>query len=161
MLKIYVFDWFEAVALVGSKMCCRIFVQDLSPSFLQTEIPMIFCRHISLVVPECSAKVGPNCSGLREMAAIINQKITFLHFSPNIFLVIPTNLGATLLGVRGTLSSNFSSNDRDLRKWRPFLGLKLHFCTFSNSILFIPTKVGRDIARGKAYLFHKFDLKRS
>ena len=33
--KLYVFDWFEAAAAVGSKMCNRIFVPDLAPSILQ------------------------------------------------------------------------------------------------------------------------------
>ena len=42
------------------------------------EIPMIFCRHISWVGPECSAKFGPNCSKLCEMMAILNLKKSHL-----------------------------------------------------------------------------------
>ena len=56
---LYVFDSVKeatatAAAGLGSKMCARIFVPDLVPSFLQ--IPMIFCRYIPWVVLECSAK---------------------------------------------------------------------------------------------------------
>ena len=50
-----------AAAAVGSKMCYRLFCSR--PSALNfTEILMIFCTHISRLVPECSAKFGPYCS---------------------------------------------------------------------------------------------------
>ena len=71
------------------------------------EILMIFCTHISWVVPECSAEFGPKC----EMAVILNRKITFLHFSDNLFGVLQPNLVRTLPLMRGTLSANLTSND--------------------------------------------------
>ena len=58
-----------------------------------------------------------------------SKKITFLHFSPNLSWLFQRNFVGTLLGVRGTLSGNLTSNDLDLRK-----GQKLHFCTFSGQI---------------------------
>ena len=72
---------------------------------------MIFYTHISWLVPECSAKFGPNYSIFHETAAILIRKN---HI----------------------------------------------FALFSHSILVIPMKLGRDIARGKGHLVCEFDLKR-
>ena len=83
MGPIYVFDWFEATDTVGDKMCARIFVLDLAPSILQSEFPMIFCRCISWVVPECSAKFGLKIP--RNGSHFNSKKITYLHFSPNLY----------------------------------------------------------------------------
>ena len=65
--------------------------------------------------------------------------------------------------VRGTLSVNLTSNVPDLGKWQPVLyGSEITFCAlFSRSISVIPTKVGRDIARGKRHLAREFDLKQA
>ena len=52
-----------------------------------TVIPIIFCRHIFWVVPECSAKYRPSCWRFHKMAAIFN-----ILFSTSI-LVIPSKVG--------------------------------------------------------------------
>ena len=52
--------------------------------------------------------------------ALTLEKITFLHFSPNLLWLFERNLIGTLLRVRGTLSTNLTSNDLDLRKWQSF-----------------------------------------
>ena len=52
------------------------------------------------------------------------------------------DLAGILLGVRGTLSANLTSNDLDLGKRRPFQGMKSHFSLFSKSMLIIPMEIG-------------------
>ena len=53
-----------------------------------------------------------------------------MYFSPNLFWVFQQNLVGTLLGVRGTLSTNLTSNDLDLQKWRPFEMSEIAFYYF-------------------------------
>ena len=115
------------VWLVWSRCCRRSSrIQNVlsnictGPSALNfAEISMIFCTQISLVIPECSAKFGPNCSKFHKMDAILNRKNPLLHFSPNLFWLFQWNLVGTLLGFRCTLSANLTWNDLDLWKW-PF-----------------------------------------
>ena len=62
---------------------CRLIsrIQNVLPNLCKidcarsrTEIPVIFCTHISWVFPECSVKFGPNCLRFCEMAAILIRK---------------------------------------------------------------------------------------
>ena len=86
MGDLYVFDRFKAAAL-GSKICTEIFV--LSLQFF-AEIPMIFCTHVSWLVPECSAKFRPKCSRFLKMPAILHRKITLFALFSQSILVTPT-----------------------------------------------------------------------
>ena len=87
------------------------------------------------------------------------EKSTLLHFSPILYWLLQQNLVGTLLGLRGTMSVNWTSNDLYFGKWQPFSGSETRFfALFSNSILVIPAKLRRDIARGKGDLVCKFDL---
>ena len=86
-------------------------------------------------------------------------KLHFWTFLLIYFLLFQRNCVGTLLLVRGTLSTNLTSNDRDLRKWWPLSEITfLHFSPLT--ILVIPTKLGRGIARGKRHRVRNFDLKR-
>ena len=70
----------------------------LGPSALYfAEIPMIFCRHISWVVLECSAKFRTNCSRFRGMVAILN-----FYFG-----LCPTKLGRDIARGEGHLVHKF------------------------------------------------------
>ena len=58
------------------------------------------------------------------------------------------------------MSVSLSSNDLDPGKWRPVSGSELiFFALFSKSILVIPAKLGRDIARGKGHLVREIELR--
>ena len=62
---------------------------SLCPSALNfAEILIIFWRHISWVVPECTAEFGTNCSRFRELAAILTWKNhIFALFSESILVI--------------------------------------------------------------------------
>ena len=84
-----------------------------------TKIPMIFCRH-------SSGGPGLHCKifGLIAQGCVrwwpFWIKKTLLHFYPNLFCLFQWKLSRTLLGLRGTLSRNMTSNDLKLGKWQPF-----------------------------------------
>ena len=54
----------------------------------------------------------------------------FCTFSPNLFWLFKRNLVGILQGIRGTLSTNLTSNDLDLGKRRPFQGSEIAFLHF-------------------------------
>ena len=126
----YVFDSIEAAATAGSKMCYRIFL----PALNITEIPVILCIHIPWVVWGAVQNFSVIAQDSTKWQPFSFEKITFLHLSPNLFSLFQQNLAGTLLGVRGTLSRNMTSNDLNLGKWHPFKGQNLHFCNFSGQI---------------------------
>ena len=70
-----------------------------------------------------------------EVAAILRSEIKFLHFSLGVFWLFQWNMVRSLLGVRGTLSVNFTSNDIALGKWWPFLRSGTTFLHFSPNII--------------------------
>ena len=79
-----IFDWFEAaVVALGSKMHGDLCT---APSLLNfAKIPMIFCTHVSCVVPECSAKNAQDSA--KCVVAILRQKNhTFALFSQSILV---------------------------------------------------------------------------
>ena len=86
------------------------------PSALNfAEIPMIFCRHISWAVPECSAKFGLNC--WRFQCA---KNDIFAHFS-NSILAIPMIIHRDIAGGKGHLVYEFDIKGSWPRgKWWPF-----------------------------------------
>ena len=75
------------------------------------------------------------------------------------FAEIPMIFSHTYLGCPQFAVQNLVLIAQDSVKWRPFL--KNHiFALFSQSILVILEKLGRDIARGKEHLACEFDFKR-
>ena len=126
-------------------------------SWFGTQSPLAAILMIFWVVLECSAKFGPNCQRFHEMTAILNKRITYLHFSPSLFCLFQLYLVRTLLGVE---VANLTSNDFDLGKLRPFLGSEItFFALLSKSIVVIPLKLSRDIAGGREHLVCEIDLK--
>ena len=100
-----------------------------APSALNfAEIPMIFCRRIFWVDPQCNAKVGHNCSRFCEMAAILIKNHIFALFSQSI-LVIPTKIGRDIARGKGNLVLEV-----DFGKWQPVLGSELTFLHFSPNV---------------------------
>ena len=91
------------------------------PSALNfVDIPMIFCAHIPWVVPDCSAKFGPNCLRFGKMAVILNRKnYIFASFFQST-LVIAMKLGRDMARGKGL----------DIGKWWPFLGSEIAFFNF-------------------------------
>ena len=64
---------------------------------------MIICTHISWVVQECSANIGPNLLKILEMVAILNEKTPIFALYSQSILVIPMNLGRDIARGKGHL----------------------------------------------------------
>ena len=106
-------------------VCSNLFPRP--SAFIFTEIQMIiFCRNVSWVVQERSAKYKPNCSRIHKMAAILNRKKPhfFPLFSQSVLVIHKRKWVGTLLGVRGTLSRNSSGYKIS---WMREAGAKIFF----------------------------------
>ena len=127
-----VFDRFEGTAAGGGpNMCAQIFVPDLAPLILERSQWYFADTYYGW-----SRSAVQNFSLIAQYSAnwwpFWIKKIPFLHFSPNLFWLIQRKLVGILLGVRGTLSGNMTSNGLDLGKWQPMcecVRSKLHTYT--------------------------------
>ena len=94
-----VFDWFET-ADTGDKNVFWNPCPGLSAlNFAQ--IPMIFCRRIFWVVPECSAKFGHNCSIFCEIAAVLNLRYHIFPLFSQSVLVISAKISRNIVRGKG------------------------------------------------------------
>ena len=98
------------------------------------------------------------------MAAILKIQIYFLHFSLLLIAFMPMKLGSEI----ARRFEHLGKYQYDLKQpwpWKMVAILKIktsYFCTFLHDYriysYFIPTKLGRDIARGKGHFVWEYDL---